>query len=1545
MRLKIQVVLLLLLSVTTVNLRAQVVAAFDADTTLGCGVLELSMINLSTDATTYSWQVYNSSGTLVASSTLTNPSFFLTTPDDYTVTLTATGPGGSDTFTADDFASVVTPPNAVIEVDPTSGCPPVTITAENLSTPGSLGSIESFYWIITGAGSLPATDVINYTFETSGTYSVFLFVQDEAGCSDFAEVLVIPDPAPAIDFTADETISCEEPFTVNFDNLSTGDYMPFTYLWDFGDGTTSTLENPSHEYASFGFYDVTLTATNTYGCTTTFTADDFVQIDPEVAIDFVPSSYAVCLGDTVFFDNLAGSAFGDWTWDFGDGSTSTDFEPFVVYDAVGTYSVSLDAYFGLGCSGAISYPSLITVGAAPTVSFTSTDTYSACELPFAVSFTPVVTGVGPFDYFWEFELPDGTFATATAPFPTYSWTAPGTYDVTLTVTSSSGCVVSYTASDLVTIDTLVITPEALPSQGCIPFSTEFVATATEDLVSWHWFFGDGASSFAENPSHTYYDDSCYTVTFIGTTVNGCTDTVVLEDYVCAGFTGAAGGVSVPDTSCPGVPLDLDIFPVDSIIGYIDGTGATSYTDFIDSLTFLDLPIGFHSIELITYSSGCPDTLYFDIFIVDVSDTSLGTDYSCLEPLTVYFSMDTLLADSSCGWLWHFGDGETDTTLNPIHIYDEPGIYETYAELFCVSLASCVGGTRELILTDPIALFEMPQMSCDTPFTIDFVNLSSDGVSETLDNLWNFDDGSADTTEAPSHTFTDYGQYIVSLTITDTAECTAQFLDTLIINKLEAFFEPSETTACVPAYVNLDDGSSSMFGTIQSWVVDWDDGEVDTFYSAAEMEAALHFYDTKAAYLIELTVTDDLGCITSYKDTVIVTQPVADFVLGDTVPCLDEIVVFEELATGSGITYLWDFGDGTTSTEANPEHSYGSYGAFDVTLIVTDDNGCSDTTTKIAYVNVDSILGDITYDELVSSCNYSLVQFYVTTDDTICSYDWDFGDGFGGSGTSSPIYPYLEAGIYDVSVTLTTCSGCVGTLTEEDFILVPGPYGSLEPLEDTVCIGNDAIFQLNFSSTDTATIFYGNGDFGELDLPYQDELDSMFLDYAYDTSGIYVVSILLVDTNGCFNVLDLPDSLWVGFPPNSIYAVDSGGCLGTEFFFDEGSTGLDPIVYWSWDIGDSVFVDTSGADFYYTYTEAGIYNTSLIVSTALGCADTLEFTVGVLDTPTVNISPDTVICPGNFVTLSAEDGIVYSWSPPDGLDDPTSDTPSASPDATTTYSVVVSNGYCEASDTVQVRVLEELITNAGPDTALCLLGGVQLYGELVSDVPPDQIEFTWFPPTELSATDILDPYSSSADDITYYLIASCGTLSDTADAQIQVVAPPDVEIAVDSILLIQDEVAQINASLLSSSSAVTYNWFPPDQINCNNCSSVFVSPDVTTVYSVEVIDENGCTDIDFVYVRVMPCDETLMFIPNIISPNNDGMNDIFRITYEGITLIEHIYVYDRWGELVAESKDPNKIWDGTYKGELCNPGVYVYVIEAICVNDAPNIITGNITLVR
>ena len=121
--------------------------------------------------------------------------------------------------------------------------------------------------------------------------------------------------------------------------------------------------------------------------------------------------------------------------------------------------------------------------------------------------------------------------------------------------------------------------------------------------------------------------------------------------------------------------------------------------------------------------------------------------------------------------------------------------------------------------------------------------------------------------------------------------------------------------------------------------------------------------------------------------------------------------------------------------------------------------------------------------------------------------------------------------------------------------------------------------------------------------------------------------------------------------------------------------------------------------------------------------------------------------------------------------------------------------------------------------------------------------------------------------------------------------------------------------------------------------------MTTVYSVEVIDENGCTDIDFVYVRVMPCDETLMFIPNIISPNNDGMNDIFRITYEGITLIEHIYVYDRWESWWQNQRIPTRSGTAPIRESSVTPGVYVYVIEAICVNDAPNIITGNITLVR
>ncbi|MFN3940727.1 MAG: hypothetical protein ACK4IY_09065, partial [Chitinophagales bacterium] len=147
---------------STFYVRSQVVADFTSPNTIGCGLLELELINNSIGATSYSWQVLNEAGTVVSTSTLTNPSFFLTTPGLYTVELTATGALGSDFLSIPGFAVVYTSPVASFESSALSGCLPLTLTFTDSSTPGTFGSISEYYWIITGAGALPSTSTIEY---------------------------------------------------------------------------------------------------------------------------------------------------------------------------------------------------------------------------------------------------------------------------------------------------------------------------------------------------------------------------------------------------------------------------------------------------------------------------------------------------------------------------------------------------------------------------------------------------------------------------------------------------------------------------------------------------------------------------------------------------------------------------------------------------------------------------------------------------------------------------------------------------------------------------------------------------------------------------------------------------------------------------------------------------------------------------------------------------------------------------------------------------------------------------------------------------------------------------------------------------------------------------------------------------------------------------------------------------------------------------------------------------------------------------------------
>ena len=147
----------------------------------------------------------------------------------------------------------------------------------------------------------------------------------------------------------------------------------------------------------------------------------------------------------------------------------------------------------------------------------------------------------------------------------------------------------------------------------------------------------------------------------------------------------------------------------------------------------------------------------------------------------------------------------------------------------------------------------------------------------------------------------------------------------------------------------------------------------------------------------------------------------------------------------------------------------------------------------------------------------------------------------------------------------------------------------------------------------------------------------------------------------------------------------------------------------------------------------------------------------------------------------------------------------------------------------------------------------------------------------------------------------------------------------------------------------YFWNPTSGLSCINCQSPVACPESTTTYTLTVSNANGCINIDSVTVTVTVSDEVIcnankVFVPNAFTPNNDDLNDILKIYGNGSYNIT-FKIFDRWGEMVFESFDDAKGWDGTYNGKKMNAGVFVYSLKIECENGDTVFKTGSITLLK
>lgn len=275
---------------------------------------------------------------------------------------------------------------------------------------------------------------------------------------------------------------------------------PFTYTWDFGDGVgTDTVPNPSYQYPNSGTFTVTLTSTGANGESATTSQTILVEALVAPTAGFTDNGPYVAVGEAAVFSNTSVGA-SSYLWDFGDGSTSTATNPTHIYNAPASYTVTMTATNVVGDDTAAT---VLQVGFAPEAGF-SHDTLATVNE--AVQFTNESTGSDALEYAWDF----GDGATSTAVSPSHTYTATGSYTVTLTTSNNWG--EDSTAVSLVVGvgPTAAIAPNN-PAVVNEPIQLSHASTGTAELSFW-WDLGDGATSGAEAPSHSYAATGDYTVT-------------------------------------------------------------------------------------------------------------------------------------------------------------------------------------------------------------------------------------------------------------------------------------------------------------------------------------------------------------------------------------------------------------------------------------------------------------------------------------------------------------------------------------------------------------------------------------------------------------------------------------------------------------------------------------------------------------------------------------------------------------------------------------------------------------------------------------------------------------------------------------------------------------------------------------------------------------------------------------------------------------------------------------------------------------------------
>lgn len=800
--------------------------------------------------------------------------------------------------------------------------------------------------------------------------------------------------------------------------------------------------------------------------------------------------------------------------------------------------------------------------------------------------------------------------------------------------------------------------------------------------------------------------------------------------------------------------------------------------------------------------------------------------------------------------------------------------------------------------------------------------------------WDFGDMSTPSSDPnPQHPFDQSNTFTITLTaeslnpLNGSVVCSAQLSQDIYVSQAPELvaFNTDVEEGCAPLTVSFDNQS---IGDNLSFI--WNFSGIDTSFAASPGVFTFPQGLGDTTYTVTLSVANGCGDAVDTSQITVYPQPNASFGITFNELCSGDTLYLNNTSSGNPEQNFWFMTSRTLdriySTVNPPPIIPFSEGATDtLSILLVTQNGCgSDSLEQLVTVNPTDVsaLINSSAQELCVNDTLRLESFSTPG----APVRWVISDGNVYAGPIAA-HSFSTPGVYEVVLYV---EGCGTDSMAVPVVALPLPEVALNFLP-SACANNPVRFEVITNGAGQA-LYFGDGD----------STLATVTQHAYSTAGTYFPTATAVSAQGCRNSSNGGPLEIAPLPVVAMAQVDSV-CLGAPVAFSSQSTGNASCL---WLFGDGNGSDACLAT--HVYNTSGIFDATLIAVSGLGCRDSVSQPVYVRPSPVADFELGLEeICVPAVVSFSdnSTGATGLSWELGDG-------NTASSADFTHTYEsagdyevrLIVSNeGICRDTTTQQITIYSPPEGNFELVETCTQAEGYTL---LVEAAPGDFVTLN-------------GPDYSQAGTLHERLAAGNYTLELESPqgcyASLEVLVPQVQELIA---LILRDSFdielgESVNLLVDINQAGTQVLWSPAGSLSDISIPNPVAMPFFTTTYIVEVTNEKGCVKKDTAFIRVAVDRERGIFIPNAFTPDGSGHNDLFRImnTNAGLVSAPVFRVFDRWGELVFEAQDcpaselQDCGWNGTFKGQKAEQGVYTYYAELLFTDGFLRVLKGNVTLIR